>query len=149
MEVKLSHYRPGQALWVPGRSGSQISIQKAHEGGNVVSPRNRPSLPTGKYCLYSFLSGAKCGQKNYVIEKFQIRTLDFPACSAAPNQLRHPVYLAWDTQGFTSILSCAEKWEVCRPAVYCAELRRTLLLCFLALIIMVNVTGLFFIMDPV
>ena len=62
LKLKLSHYMPGQALPPPGVWGPRISRQQAHEGGKVVSPTHRPSLPPHPriYPWYSFLFEAEC-----------------------------------------------------------------------------------------
>jgi len=46
MTVRLSHSRPGRALWAPGVEALRIPRQSIHEGGKV-SATYRPSLPLG------------------------------------------------------------------------------------------------------
>jgi hypothetical protein len=60
VKVQQSQYRPGQALRVPGNSGSQISRELAHKGGKDVSPMHFPPLRPRKYSWYSLLLEAEC-----------------------------------------------------------------------------------------
>jgi hypothetical protein len=46
MMVRLSHSRPGRALWAPGVEAPRIPRLSVHEGGRV-SATYRPSLPLG------------------------------------------------------------------------------------------------------
>jgi hypothetical protein len=59
LKVKQSHYRPGQALRVPGGWGPQISRQSSHEGGKVTSPTHRPILPPPPKEIFLLLISVK------------------------------------------------------------------------------------------
>jgi len=45
IKVKQSQYRPGHVRRASGGWGSDISIQSAHEGVNVIRPIYQPPLP--------------------------------------------------------------------------------------------------------
>ena len=105
MRVKenQSHYRPEQALRIPGRWGSQISRQSAYEDGKVVSPTHRPPLPPRKYSCYLFLLEAESTPRAIVrpegcqwkipMTPLEIDPATFQLIAQCLNQLLHCVPL--------------------------------------------------------
>ena len=83
-EVKLSHYRPCQALREPKVQLSRISIQWAHEDSKLVNPTHRPSLPNrrGLSRLQDSSAAGRIKSRKNPNYPIRNRTSDLLACSA-------------------------------------------------------------------
>jgi hypothetical protein len=150
VKVKLSRYRPGQALGVRGVWGSRISRQSAHEDGKVVSPRHRPSLPPemipGWVDPRSTMRPE--GLSHWKIrDSIGNRTRDLPVCSAVPQPTAPPrtpsfslcIYLfhVYYNVGLLScqVLELHHRQELCAQCCQHSHSRGFVLLLFPACII--------------
>ena len=89
---------------VPGIRGSQISRQSAKEGGKVVSPTHRPTLPPGNVPYTDFCQRLSRPQGHGAAGRIMSiknsndtignRTRDFPGCSAVRQPTAPPSALS-------------------------------------------------------
>jgi len=101
-KAKQPHYRPEQALSVPGGWGSQSLRQLAHEGGKVFSPTHWPPLPQETYLVLISFRGwvdpraivrpeGLCQRKNPRTQ-LGIEPATFRLVAQCLNQLRHRIH---------------------------------------------------------
>ena len=90
MKVKLSHYKPGQALRVSEVEASRFRDSRHMKVLKLSALHTGCLYPTGNISGYSFLFEAEsiprpqCGQKDYVSEKLQWHHQELNPHSSSP-----------------------------------------------------------------